>query len=369
MIDTWATVGSCAQIGKNCHISGGVGIGGVLEPVQAEPVIIEDDCFIGARSEVAEGVIVERGAVLSMGVFLGASTKIVDRATGETLHGPRAGLFRGGAGHACRASRCPTAAPGPSLYCAVIVKRVDEQHPRQDLDQRAAARLMRRHAIDAVDLAAAPDPRAVASRRRMPARFRCSNAALEAAGLRLPDGRVRREPGTAPVLNLYARRGAGGRNFCFAGHTDVVPPGDARRWTRRSVRAARSTDGTLYGRGAADMKSAIACVRRGVRGVPRSARPAFRRLDQLAHHRRRGGRRDQRHAQAAGLAAPRKARRLDACVVGEPTSAERARRHGEDRPARQPQRLSHGARRAGPYRLSASRRQRGAPARRRCCTR
>src|ERR1700723_428230 len=83
MIDTWSTVGSCAQVGRNCHISGGVGIGGVLEPVQAEPVIIEDDCFIGARSEVAEGVIVERGAVLAMGVFLGASTRIVDRATGE----------------------------------------------------------------------------------------------------------------------------------------------------------------------------------------------------------------------------------------------------------------------------------------------
>ena len=87
MIDTWSTVGSCAQIGKNCHISGGVGIGGVLEPVQAEPVIIEDDCFIGARSEVAEGVVVERGSVLAMGVFLGASTRIIDRATGETHQG------------------------------------------------------------------------------------------------------------------------------------------------------------------------------------------------------------------------------------------------------------------------------------------
>ena len=97
MVDTWATVGSCAQIGANVHISGGVGIGGVLEPLQANPVIIEDDCFVGARSEVAEGVVVERGAVLSMGVFLGATTKIIDRATGEIAHGPRAGLFRGGA--------------------------------------------------------------------------------------------------------------------------------------------------------------------------------------------------------------------------------------------------------------------------------
>ena len=99
MVDTWATVGSCAQIGSNVHISGGAGIGGVLEPLQAGPVIIEDDCFIGARSEVAEGVVVEQGAVLSMGVFLGASTKIVDRATGEVHLRPRAGLFGGRARH------------------------------------------------------------------------------------------------------------------------------------------------------------------------------------------------------------------------------------------------------------------------------
>ena len=106
MIDTWATVGSCAQIGKNCHISGGVGIGGVLEPLQAGPVIIEDNCFIGARSEVAEGVIVREGAVLSMGVFIGASTKIVDRDSGERLPGRGAGICRGGAGQpaGCAAS-------------------------------------------------------------------------------------------------------------------------------------------------------------------------------------------------------------------------------------------------------------------------
>ena len=104
MIDTWATVGSCAQIGKNCHISGGVGIGGVLEPLQAGPVIIEDNCFIGARSEVAEGVIVREGSVLSMGVFLGASTKIVDRASGEIPLRPRAALFGGRAGHVARQS-------------------------------------------------------------------------------------------------------------------------------------------------------------------------------------------------------------------------------------------------------------------------
>src|SRR5690348_3569263 len=121
MVDTWATVGSCAQIGKNCHLSGGVGIGGVLEPLQAEPVIIEDDCFIGARSEVVEGVIVERGSVLSMGVFLGASTKIIDRTTGEVHMGrvPEYSVVVPGS--------LPAKDGGPSLACAVIVKRVDER--------------------------------------------------------------------------------------------------------------------------------------------------------------------------------------------------------------------------------------------------
>jgi 2,3,4,5-tetrahydropyridine-2,6-dicarboxylate N-succinyltransferase len=121
MIDTWATVGSCAQIGRNVHISGGAGIGGVLEPLQAGPVVIEDDCFVGARSEVAEGVIVERGSVLSMGVFLGASTKIVDRSTGEVHYGrvPAYSVVVPGA--------MPGKDGGPSLACAVIVKRVDER--------------------------------------------------------------------------------------------------------------------------------------------------------------------------------------------------------------------------------------------------
>ena len=120
MVDTWVTIGSCAQIGANCHISGGVGIGGVLEPVQSSPVIIEDDCFIGARSEIAEGVIIEQGAVLSMGVFIGASTKIVDRASGKIYSGrvPAYSVV------------VPGSLPGknpsdPSLYCAVIVKQVD----------------------------------------------------------------------------------------------------------------------------------------------------------------------------------------------------------------------------------------------------
>ena len=121
MIDTWATVGSCAQIGKHCHISGGTGIGGVLEPLQAGPVIIEDNCFIGARSEVAEGVIVGEGSVLAMGVFLGASTKIINRSNGDVHYGrvpPYSVVVPGS---------LPGAGGGPSLYCAVIVKQVDEK--------------------------------------------------------------------------------------------------------------------------------------------------------------------------------------------------------------------------------------------------
>ncbi len=126
MIDTWSTVGSCAQIGKNCHISGGVGIGGVLEPLQAGPVIIEDNCFIGARSEVAEGVIVGEGAVLSMGVFIGQSTKIIDRATGEVLYG-RVPAYSVVVPGAMPGKPLADGTQGPSLACAVIVKRVDEK--------------------------------------------------------------------------------------------------------------------------------------------------------------------------------------------------------------------------------------------------
>ncbi|WP_135467819.1 2,3,4,5-tetrahydropyridine-2,6-dicarboxylate N-succinyltransferase [Crenalkalicoccus roseus] len=126
MVDTWATVGSCAQIGKNVHLSGGVGIGGVLEPLQANPVIIEDDCFIGARSEVAEGVVVERGAVLSMGVFIGASTKIVNRATGE-VHVGRVPAYSVVVPGSLPGRPLPDGSPSPSLYCAVIVKTVDAQ--------------------------------------------------------------------------------------------------------------------------------------------------------------------------------------------------------------------------------------------------
>ncbi len=125
MVDTWATVGSCAQIGKNCHLSGGAGIGGVLEPLQAGPVIIEDNCFIGARSEVVEGVVVEEGSVISMGVFITSSTKIVDRETGEVFYGrvPAYSVVVSGSLPGPVIDGRPT----PSLYCAVIIKRVDER--------------------------------------------------------------------------------------------------------------------------------------------------------------------------------------------------------------------------------------------------
>jgi 2,3,4,5-tetrahydropyridine-2-carboxylate N-succinyltransferase len=121
MVDTWATVGSCAQIGRNVHLSGGVGIGGVLEPLQASPTIVEDDCFIGARSEIVEGVVVEEGSVISMGVFIGQSTRIYDRASGAILQG------RVPAGSVVVPGTLPSADGRYSLYCAVIVKRVDAQ--------------------------------------------------------------------------------------------------------------------------------------------------------------------------------------------------------------------------------------------------
>ncbi len=126
MVDTWATVGSCAQIGKNCHLSGGAGIGGVLEPLQADPVVIEDNCFIGARSEVVEGVVVETGSVLSMGVFIGQSTKIVDRNTGE-IHYGRVPAYSVVVPGNLPGKPLPSGQPGPSTYCAVIIKRVDEK--------------------------------------------------------------------------------------------------------------------------------------------------------------------------------------------------------------------------------------------------
>ncbi|BCH53145.1 2,3,4,5-tetrahydropyridine-2,6-dicarboxylate N-succinyltransferase [Agrobacterium vitis] len=127
MVDTWATVGSCAQIGRHVHLSGGVGIGGVLEPMQAGPTIIEDNCFIGARSEVVEGCIIREGAVLGMGVYIGKSTKIIDRATGEVMYGEVPPYSVVVAGSMPSPNTMPNGLPAPSLYCAVIVKRVDAQ--------------------------------------------------------------------------------------------------------------------------------------------------------------------------------------------------------------------------------------------------
>lgn len=126
MVDTWATVGSCAQIGKNVHLSGGVGIGGVLEPLQAGPTIIEDNCFVGARSEVVEGVVVGEGSVISMGVFIGASTKVIDRETGE-VHMGRVPPYSVVVSGSMPGKPLPDGSPGPNLYCAVIVKKVDEK--------------------------------------------------------------------------------------------------------------------------------------------------------------------------------------------------------------------------------------------------
>ena len=137
MVDTWATVGSCAQIGKNVHLSGGVGIGGVLEPLQANPTIIEDNCFIGARSEVVEGVIVEENSVISMGVYIGQSTKIYDRATGEISYG------RVPAGSVVICGSCRPRTAANSLYCAVIVKQVDAQTRAKTSINEPAARLIR----------------------------------------------------------------------------------------------------------------------------------------------------------------------------------------------------------------------------------
>ncbi|MCK5375140.1 MAG: 2,3,4,5-tetrahydropyridine-2,6-dicarboxylate N-succinyltransferase [Alphaproteobacteria bacterium] len=127
MIDTWSTIGSCAQIGAHCHISGGVGIGGVLEPLQAEPVIIEDNVFVGARSEIAEGMIIEKGSVISMGVFLGTSTKIIDRESGEIFTGRVPAYSVVVSGTLPSDKTLPNGSPAPSLACAVIVKRVDER--------------------------------------------------------------------------------------------------------------------------------------------------------------------------------------------------------------------------------------------------
>ena len=255
MVDTWATVGSCAQIGKNCHISGGAGIGGVLEPLQAGPVIIEDNCFIGARSEVAEGVVVREGSVLSMGVFIGASTKIIDRDTGETFQGevPAYSVVVPGTlpgKPRTRAARRPR----PLLRRHRQARRREDA--LQDQHQRTVAGLIRM----------AADP--VAFAREL---IRCPSVTPEEGGAIAYLQRVLTEagfdvhrvmftePGYDNIENLYARIGTGSPHFVFAGHTDVVPPGDSTLWSYAPF-AGEVSEEVLFGRGAVDMKGAIACM-------------------------------------------------------------------------------------------------------------
>ena len=197
MIDTWATVGSCAQVGAHCHISGGAGLGGVLEPLQAAPTIIEDNCFIGARAEVAEGVIVGEGSVLSMGVYLSASTKIVDRATRRNLPGQGAALFGGGV-----RARCPARKGSPIALLRRDREAGGRKDPRQDLDQRIAAHLM----IDADRPHPGPDPLSVGDAGRC-GRAGGAGSGAEAAGLCLP----------SPALRA-GRHAADRKSLCPAGH-------------------------------------------------------------------------------------------------------------------------------------------------------
>ncbi len=284
MVDTWATVGSCAQIGSGCHISGGAGIGGVLEPLQAAPVVIEDECFIGARSEVAEGVIVERGSVLSMGVFLGASTKIVDAPPGRCSSA------------GCRPTRWwvpgtlpgrPLAdgSPGPSLYCAVIVKTVDAQ-----TRSKTSINELLREVIDPVALAQALI--------RCPSVTPADAGALDVVAHALaPLGFAVTRLDFDGTPNLFARLGQGGPHFCFAGHTDVVPAGSAG-WSSDPF-SADLRDGALFGRGACDMKGRHRRLCRRD-GRASGGRPGAR-LHQPAHHRRRGGAGHWRHRARAGL--------------------------------------------------------------------
>ena len=214
MVDTWATVGSCAQIGKNCHLSGGVGIGGVLEPLQAEPVIIEDNCFIGARSEVVEGVIVEQGAVLAMGTFIGATTKIVDRDTGE-IHMGRVPAYSVVVPGSLPGRNLPDGSPGPSLYCAVIVKQVDEQTRARTSINELLARMSERGCRadrpgGARRRADPPAERHPEGRGRARHRRGAAGAArlhLPPAGLRRPGrmARPRRSPTSTPASAPAAR--------------------------------------------------------------------------------------------------------------------------------------------------------------------
>ena len=299
-------------------LSGGVGIGGVLEPLQAEPVIIEDDCFIGARSEVVEGVIVEQGAVLAMGTFISATTKIVDRDTGEIHLRPRAGLFGRRARLASRqapARRQPR--PEPLLRRhRQAGRRAD---PCQDRDQRTPARMMD-EPLDPVDARRRADPPAERHaegraalrhrrRARRPLGFTCHRLTLRAtAATPSPTS----TPAAAPARRICAS----------AGHTDVVPTGAPRCLVVRPVRrrAARTAACAVAAR--VDMKGAIAAFVARAGAVPRRAGPE-RRIDQPPDHRRRGGSGDQRHPRCSN-GSPRAARRSTPALSASrprPTSA------------------------------------------------
>ena len=206
MVDTWATVGSCAQIGENCHLSGGVGIGGVLEPLQAEPVIIEDNCFIGARSEVVEGVIVEQGSVLAMGTFISATTKIVDRNTGADPYRPGAGLFGGGAGFAAGQSRCPTAAPARASTARSSSRPSTSRPAPRPRSTNLLAR-MRNTALDPAALAAELIRRPSVTPRDEGA-LDIVAGHLEELGFTCHRLVFGGEDGSDAIVNLYARYGA-----------------------------------------------------------------------------------------------------------------------------------------------------------------
>ncbi len=317
MVDTWATVGSCAQIGKNVHLSGGVGIGGVLEPLQANPTIIEDNCFIGARSEIVEGVIVEAHSVISMGVFIGQSTKIYDRATGEVHYG--------------RVPSGSVVVPGqPALgrRQALAVVRGHRQargrrHARQDVHQRAAARLTPCTDIDreTLDLA----KQLIACRSITPDDGGC----LELIAARLTTaGFACERIDRGPVRNLWARRRHRRAARLPGRARGRRAAGPVERWTSDPF-TPTERDGCLFGRGAADMKTSVAAMvtaaERFVAGAPQHRGSLALLLTS-----------DEEGAGVDGTAAvvrelQARGERIDACIVGEPTSAARLRRHDQER--------------------------------------
>ena len=318
MVDTWATVGSCAQIGANCHLSGGVGIGGVLEPLQAEPVIIEDDCFIGARSEVVEGVIVERGLGAGDGHLYQRHDQDRRPQYRRDPSRPGSGLFGGGAGLARRQA---AARRQPRPQSLLRGDRQDRRcaDPRQDRDQRIAAR-MRNAAIDPAALAAElirrpsvtpKDEGALVDRRRISRRPRFH---LPPPGRSAATMAATRSSTSMPAL-------ARGRpNLCFAGHTDVVPPGAREAWSFDPF-SASLRDGALWGRGAVDMKGAIAAFIAAVAALAcRTIGAGFAgSISLLITGDEEGAGVNGTNKVLEWLAA--RGETLDACLVGEPTSA------------------------------------------------